>query len=62
MRVGVPYDWVVIEKLVGVDQHIVKIHGIVLSQALLIEHVESLNLLIAEILYSVILRTDQVVF
>ncbi len=48
--IGVPHNRIALKKLVGIDQHIVKVHGVILHQALLIKGIKPFGLFIPEIL------------
>ncbi len=59
--VGIPDNWISLEKLVSIDQHIIKIHGVVLDQTLLVKHVQAFDLLFTKVSGGIVLRTDQIV-
>ena len=46
------------ENLVGIDQHVIKVHGVVFDQSLLILDVKPPHLLIAEVFYRIVIRLD----
>jgi len=62
VSVGFAHHRVVFEDAVGINQHIVEIHGVVLDQTLLVLDKKALHLFIAEVPDRIVLGLDQVVF
>jgi len=61
LSVCVAYDRIVLEDPVGIDEHVVKIHGIIFNQPLLIEDEKTLDLFITEVPDRVGIWLDQIV-
>jgi len=59
--VGFAHNRIIFKDPIGVDQHVVEIHGVILDQPLLIKDEKAPDLLIAEVLDRVIIGSDEIV-
>ncbi len=62
VRIGFTHDGILVEQLGGVNQHVVKIHGVVFDEAFLVDAIQALSLLVTEAGDREFLRCDELVF